>query len=135
MIAASGGEGNRMFTDAKISLLLNRVRKAMGSPISKETFLERARARFAAHYDYSQILYKSYKTPVQIRCSIHPVKMISITPEKHLQTSGGCKYCLRESRIRMLERELQRESAQRDRDTLPRISGPLPLQEETPSLP
>lgn len=82
----------------------------MGSPISQDTFLQRARARFADHYDYSQILYKSYKTPVQIRCTIHPVKLISITPEKHLQTSGGCKHCLRESRIRMLERELHREA-------------------------
>ena len=86
----------------------------MGSPISKETFLQRARARFAEHYDYSQIVYKSYKTPIQIRCSLHPVKLISITPEKHLQTSGGCKYCLRESRIRMLERELLREPAVRE---------------------
>lgn len=83
----------------------------MGSPISQNTFLERAQARFADHYDYSQILYKSYKTPIQIRCKLHPVKLISITPEKHLQTSGGCKYCLRESRIRMLERELHRDSA------------------------
>ncbi len=86
----------------------------MGSPISKETFLQRARARFDDHYDYSQIVYKSYKTPIQIRCSLHPVKLISITPEKHLQTSGGCKFCLRESRIRLLERELQREPALRE---------------------
>ncbi|MFM7236112.1 MAG: hypothetical protein ACKOYK_04975 [Cyanobium sp.] len=90
----------------------------MGSPISKDTFLERARARFAEHYDYSQILYKSYKTPVLIRCTLHPVKLISITPEKHLQTSGGCKYCLRESRIRMLERELQRAPALREDGSL-----------------
>lgn len=82
----------------------------MGSPISQDTFLQRALARFANHYDYSLIVYKSYKTPIQIRCTLHPVKLISITPEKHLQTSGGCKYCLRDSRIRMLERELQRES-------------------------
>ncbi len=83
----------------------------MGSPISRDTFLQRAKARFADHYDYSQILYKSYKTPILIRCKLHPVKVISITPEKHLQTSGGCKYCLRDSRIRMLERELQRDPA------------------------
>lgn len=86
----------------------------MGSPISKETFLQRARARFAEHYDYGQIVYKSFKTPIHIRCNLHPVKLISITPEKHLQTTGGCKFCLRESRIRMLERELQREPAFRD---------------------
>jgi len=85
----------------------------MGSPISRETFLERARARFGNAYDYSGIVYKSYKTPIAIHCTIHPVKAISITPEKHLQTSGGCKFCLRQSRIRMLERELQREAIER----------------------
>lgn len=82
----------------------------MGSPISRDTFLERALARFGAAYDYSGIVYKSYKTPIVIHCTIHPVKRISITPEKHLQTTGGCKFCLRQSRIRMLERELQRDA-------------------------
>jgi|GEM_PF-574953 hypothetical protein len=102
----------------------NPCAEGMGSPISKETFLRRARARFADHYDYGQMLYKSYKTPIQIRCTIHPVKLISITPEKHLQTSGGCKYCLRESRIRMLERELGREAAVRE----PMVTAPKPLE-------
>lgn len=85
----------------------------MGSPISLETFLARAKARFGQHYDYSDIIYRSYKSPILIRCKIHPVKSISITPEKHLQTSGGCKFCLRESRIRMLDRELLRDPAVR----------------------
>jgi hypothetical protein len=91
-------------------LFVHPCAEGMGSPISKETFLQRAQARFADHYDYSQIIYKSYKTPIHIRCTLHPVKVISITPEKHLQTTGGCKYCLRASRIRMLERELQRDA-------------------------
>ena len=85
----------------------------MGSPISQEVFLARARARFGDRYLYDAILYKSYKTPIRIRCSQHPVKEICITPEKHLQTTGGCKFCLRESRIRMLERELGREAVDR----------------------
>jgi len=80
----------------------------MGNPISRELFLERARFRFGNQYDYAEIIYKSYKTPVRIRCTSHPVKQISITPEKHLQTTGGCKYCLREMRIASLERELNR---------------------------
>ncbi|MEB3157515.1 MAG: hypothetical protein VKO26_08785 [Cyanobacteriota bacterium] len=96
----------------------------MGSPISKETFLQRARARFADHYDYSEIVYKSYKSPLLIRCRLHPVKLISITPEKHLQTSGGCKYCLRESRIRMLERELHRAPAVRELPETPQLKPP-----------
>lgn len=91
----------------------------MGSPISRETFLERARARFGNAYDYSGIVYKSYKTPIAIHCTTHPVRRIMITPEKHLQTSGGCKFCLRQSRIRMLERELQREAIER-----PVLGGP-----------
>lgn len=80
----------------------------MGSPISKELFLQRAQARFGALYDYSEILYKSFKTPIKIRCTEHPVKLITITPEKHLQTTGGCKFCLRAMRINALERELNR---------------------------
>jgi hypothetical protein len=83
----------------------------MGNPISREVFLQRARSRFGDRYDYSAIVYKSYKTPIKIRCTVHPVKEIAITPEKHLQTTGGCKYCLREMRITMLERELGRAAA------------------------
>jgi hypothetical protein len=94
----------------------------MGSPISEELFLARARARFGEHYSYEGILYKSFKTPVRLRCTIHPVKEIVITPEKHLQTTGGCKFCLREKRIAMLERELLREAA----------SPPPPLEPPVP---
>lgn len=77
----------------------------MGSPIDLATFLQRAQARFGDHYDYSEIVYKSYKTPIHIRCREHPVRDIVITPEKHLQTSGGCKFCLRARRVRQLERQ------------------------------
>ena len=85
----------------------------MGNPISFDQFLERARSRFGDKYDYSSIVYRSYKSPIKIKCRIHPVKEISITPEKHLQTTGGCKFCLREMRITQLERELQRPAADR----------------------
>lgn len=96
----------------------------MGSPISKDTFLARAMARFGDRYLYEAIIYKSYKTPIRIHCRLHPVKEISITPEKHLQTTGGCKFCLRESRIAMLERELFREPAERPEAPLPQRSVP-----------
>ena len=96
----------------------------MGNPISRELFLERARFRFGNQYDYAEIIYKSYKTPVRIRCTTHPVKQISITPEKHLQTTGGCKYCLREMRIASLERELNRASPAR-RDLVSLLDQPL----------
>jgi hypothetical protein len=83
----------------------------LGSPIGKDTFLARAGARFGDKYDYTGILYKSYKTPIRIRCTLHPVKEILITPEKHLQTTGGCKFCLRERRVELLERELSLPAA------------------------
>ena len=89
----------------------------MGSPISEAVFLRRALARFGNHYDYSEIVYKSFKTPIKIRCNSHPVKPISITPEKHLQTTGGCKFCLRAMRVSALERELNRAPYNGQRQT------------------
>lgn len=74
----------------------------MGTPIDRDTFLARAIARFGDHYDYSEIVYKSYKTPVRIRCTVHPVKPVMITPERHLQTTGGCKFCLKTSRSQIV---------------------------------
>ena len=97
----------------------------MGSPISKDVFLQRAQSRFADLYDYSEIVYKSFKTPIKIRCREHPVKQITITPEKHLQTTGGCKFCLRAMRIQSLERELNRDAyAERSQASL---STSIPL--------
>ncbi|MFM7550711.1 MAG: hypothetical protein ACKO8I_17995 [Cyanobacteriota bacterium] len=92
---------------------------AMGNPIDEATFLARARGRFGARYDYTAILYKSYKTPIKIRCTLHPVRLISITPERHLQTTGGCKYCLRAARNQQLERTLRLEA-----DTTPQPELP-----------
>lgn len=84
----------------------------MGNPISEREFLQRACRRFGDHYDYSLMVYKSYKTPVVLKCRKHPVKDVVITPERHLQTTGGCKFCLREMRVRSLERELSRPAAE-----------------------
>ena len=39
----------------------------------------------------------------EIRCLDHPVRLIVITPERHLQTTGGCKYCLRRYRQQAME--------------------------------
>lgn len=85
----------------------------MGARITQEEFLKRAVQRFGDQFDYSLIRWRSYKSPVQIRCNAHPVQPITITPEKHLQTLGGCRHCLRERRIASLERELNRKSAER----------------------
>ena len=89
----------------------------MAARITESEFLKRARERFGDHFDYSEIKYRSYKSPVNIRCNHHPVQLINITPEKHLQTTGGCRHCLRERRIAALERELNRDAAQRPIET------------------
>ena len=83
----------------------------MGARITQQVFLERAMQRFGDQFDYSGIEWRSYKSPVKIRCRKHPVQEITITPEKHLQTTGGCRHCLRERRVEALERELNRSAA------------------------
>ena len=85
----------------------------MAARITKDEFLARALQRFGDRFDYSSILYRSYKSPIKIICRKHPVQPISITPEKHLQTTGGCRHCLREKRVEALERELNRQSPER----------------------
>ena len=84
----------------------------MGARISQDEFLKRAEQRFGDQYKYEGMNWRSYKSPVKIRCTHHPVQDISITPEKHLQTLGGCRHCLRERRVVSLERELNRKSAE-----------------------
>ncbi len=79
----------------------------MGLRIDEATFLERAISRFGARYDYSQVIYRSFRSPIKIKCNEHPVREIVITPERHLQTTGGCKYCLRNYRNQTLERTLR----------------------------
>ena len=88
----------------------------MGARISQDEFLKRAKQRFGDQYNYEGMIWRSYKSPVKIRCTHHPVQDISITPEKHLQTLGGCRHCLRERRVASLERELNRKSAERPID-------------------
>ena len=51
----------------------------MAARITESEFLKRARERFGDHFDYSEIKYRSYKSPVKIRCNHHPVQLINIT--------------------------------------------------------
>ena len=88
----------------------------MGARISQDEFLKRAEQRFGDQYNYEGMNWRSYKSPVKIRCTHHPVQDVNITPEKHLQTLGGCRHCLRERRVASLERELNRKSAERPTD-------------------
>ena len=76
---------------------------AAGDKVRRQQCSWRARARFGDRYDYSAIVYRSFKSPIKIRCREHPVRLISITPERHLVTTGGCKYCLRQLRGQLPE--------------------------------
>ncbi len=91
----------------------------MAARITETEFLKRAEQRFGDQFDYSEVRWRSFKSPVKIRCRRHPVQLICITPEKHLQTLGGCRHCLRERRIATLERELNRKAAPDRSKTLP----------------
>ena len=97
---------------------------AMAARITETEFLKRAEQRFGDQFDYSDVRWRSFKSPVKIRCGRHPVQLICITPEKHLQTLGGCRHCLRERRIATLERELNRKAAPDRSETLP---APVPV--------
>ena len=98
----------------------------MGARITKQVFLERAKQRFGDQFDYSGIQWRSYKSPVKIRCRKHPVQEITITPEKHLQTTGGCRHCLRERRVEALERELNRSAARPAAEITTAAANPTP---------
>jgi hypothetical protein len=99
----------------------------MGLRIDKDTFLERARSRFGDRYDYSDVIYRSYRSPIKIRCMEHPVRQIVITPERHLQTTGGCKYCLRNYRNQSLERTLRIDCEAPDRSV--RVTRRITIQQ------
>ena len=61
----------------------------MGARISQDEFLKRARQRFGDQYNYEGMIWRSYKSPVKIHCTHHPVQDISITPEKHCKPWGA----------------------------------------------
>ena len=58
--------------------------------ITTEIFIERAKQVHRDKYDYSQVEYKSMKTPVVIICPIHG--KFYQTPENHLE-GKGCSEC------------------------------------------
>ena len=58
--------------------------------ITTEIFIERAKQIHGDKYDYSQVEYKSMKTPVVIICPIHG--KFYQTPENHLE-GKGCSEC------------------------------------------
>jgi len=63
--------------------------------ISKTEFLTRAKQRFGNKFDYSQMTYTDYNSPVKLRCREHGE--LETTPFRHLlYPSGGCSVCRKE---------------------------------------
>lgn len=60
--------------------------------ISKAEFLTRANQKFGHKFDYSQMFYTDYNSPIKIVCKEH--SEFEVTPFLHLlYPSGGCREC------------------------------------------
>ena len=46
----------------------------MAARITETEFLKRAEQRFGDQFDYSEMRWRSFKSPVKIRCRRHPVQ-------------------------------------------------------------
>lgn len=58
-----------------------------------DDFIREARGVHGTAFDYSEVVYRGAKTPVQIRCLKHPEKTFSQQPSNHLQGQNPCKKC------------------------------------------
>ena len=66
--------------------------------ITKEEFLLRATTKFGDKFNYSNVVYVSFKMPVEIMCNIHKVIIIK-SPQHHLMGDGCCKSCANEKSV------------------------------------
>lgn len=60
-------------------------------PMTKEAFIEKARAMHGDTYDYSKVVYRNNRTPVEIICPEHG--SFWQRPGDHLQKRRGCPAC------------------------------------------
>ena len=68
---------------------------SMGQRIGEVEFLERAKQKFGSKFDYSQITYSDYTSPIKVICKEHGV--FETTPFHHLKSHlGCCRECLRQ---------------------------------------
>ena len=73
---------------------------------TKDMFLQMAHAKFGNKFDYSQVEYVNYTTPVTILCPIHGE--FQTTPEYHIESAIGCAKCGRE-KANKAESDTQKE--------------------------
>jgi hypothetical protein len=65
---------------------------------SADEFIKIARMIHGDRYGYERVVYRGYKTPVELICPDHGP--FSVTPDTLLSKVRGCPVCRRESRIR-----------------------------------
>jgi len=69
--------------------------KAKTQSLSLEDFIIKAVNKFGDNYDYTKVVYKNSRTPIDIICPIHGAW--STTPGAFLQAKVGCPVCGREN--------------------------------------
>lgn len=60
-------------------------------PITKELFINRAVKKYGKKYDYSNVSYIDFQTPIEIICPIHG--SFFQKPHEHLRSKHGCPKC------------------------------------------
>lgn len=59
----------------------------------KNEFIEKSKNKFGDRFDYSEVEYKNYQTPITLVCKEHGIRF-SVRPDNHLSTRfGGCNGC------------------------------------------
>lgn len=58
-------------------------------------FIEKSKLKFGNNYNYNKVIYINAKTKVEITCNKHKITFEQ-TPDKHLNSKGGCPECLKE---------------------------------------
>jgi hypothetical protein len=59
-----------------------------------DNFIKRGRGKFGDKFDYSKVIYKNNRTPVEISCEDHGP--FNQSPTVHIKSATGCSACTRE---------------------------------------
>tara|TARA_Y100000310_G_C20697629_1_gene826825 strand:+ start:3851 stop:5029 length:1179 start_codon:yes stop_codon:yes gene_type:complete len=60
-------------------------------PMTQEEFVKKAKAAYGDRYNYSETIYRNYRTKIKAKCNLHGC-YFWVTPRNHIQ-GRGCKVC------------------------------------------